>query len=82
MGSSVIVILNTALSRSQSELAYGVPFLDSEMKFLEVDRGAGDRTEKKIKPRETCQRATARFVAVYRFHGTGKIVNPMVENKI
>src|SRR5882672_12881134 len=36
-GSSVIVILSTALSRSQREIAHGVPFSDSEIQFFKVD---------------------------------------------
>ncbi len=78
----MIVILNTAFSSSWNEIAHGVPFSDSEMKFLKVDGVTGDRTKEKLRPREACQRATARFVALCHLRGTGKIVNPLAEIKI
>jgi hypothetical protein len=52
------------------------------MKFLKVDGIAGDRMKKKIRARETWQRVAARFVAVCRFHGTRKFVNPVAKNEI
>jgi hypothetical protein len=76
------VILSTALSRSQREIANGVPFSDSEIKFLKVGGVTGDRTSRKIRPTKAFQRATASFMAVCRFHGTGEIVNPVPENII
>ena len=82
VSSSVIVILSTALSCLQMEIAHGVPFSDSRMNFLKVDGVTGDRTKMKIRPWEMCLRASARFVAACQLRGTGKIVNPVVENRI
>jgi hypothetical protein len=58
--------------RSQNEIAHAVPFLDSALKFLNVDGVSGDRTKMKIRSDDPCQRATARFVAACRFHGIEK----------
>src|ERR1700676_5355242 len=69
-GSSALVILSTAFSRSRSEIAHEVPFFDLEMKFSKVAGVTADRMEKKIKLSETWQRASARLVALCRFHGT------------
>ena len=68
--------------RSQSEIAHGVPFSDSELNFLKVAEVRGDKTKRKIGSREACQSATARFVAVCRFRGTGTILNPVANNEI
>ena len=70
--SSVIVILSTALSCLQMEIAHGVPFSDSRMNFLKVDGIRGDKSRNKISSREMCQRATARFMAVCHFRGIRK----------
>jgi hypothetical protein len=59
-----------------------MPFSDSELKFLKVDGVTGDRGKKKIKTRESRQCATARFMAVCRVHGTGKLLNPVVMDRI
>jgi hypothetical protein len=58
--------------RSWNEIANGVPFSESGLKFLKVNGDSGDRTKKKICSQEACQRATARLVAACRFHGIEK----------
>jgi hypothetical protein len=78
----VIVILSTALSSLQMEIAHGVPFADSGMNFLKVME-LEEIDQKNKLAQGTCVSVplpdswqSATFVAF------AKIVNPFAENKI